>query len=269
MTINAVISGSGGFTKIDSDPLILNSNNTYLGTTTNSAGTLRINGSQANSPVVLSGGTLGGTGTVGTISVSGASAKTLAPGGSPGILSSSNATLSSSTTFAVELNGTTPGSGYDQLNVSGTVNLASAKLSASLGFAPSVGAEFVIINNDGSDAVLGTFAGLPEGSYLRIGDASFRISYAGGGGSNDMVLLRTNAPPATISSITRLGGGQMQLQGLGWSNLVYGVEATTNLTPVIVWSNLGTATGNSAGVFSFTDTNAPLFPSRFYRALSP
>jgi hypothetical protein len=36
-----------------------------------------------------------------------------------------------------------------------------------------------------------------------------------------------------------------------------------------VWSNLGTALATNGGVFSFTDTNAPLFPIRFYRALSP
>jgi hypothetical protein len=84
-----------------------------------------------------------------------------------------------------------------------------------------------------------------------------------------VVLLRTNAPPAVINSITRLVSGQIQLQSLGWSNLTFQIEATTNLMPVIVWTSLGAATGNSSGAFTFTDTNASLFPRRFYRVLSP
>ncbi|HOX57254.1 MAG TPA: hypothetical protein P5205_11465 [Candidatus Paceibacterota bacterium] len=123
-------------------------------------------------------------------------------------------TLNSNQSFTVNF-----GSGHDQLNVTGAVDLASATLNASLGFTPSVGAEFVIINNDGADAVAGAFAGLPEGDYLPIGGASLRITYAGGAGHNDVVLLRTNAPPASIHSVTRLGGGQIQFQGLGGSNL--------------------------------------------------
>src|SRR5439155_15981966 len=96
LTINAVISGGGGFSNgaiRSSDVLTLNSNNTYTGTTTLSAGTVRINGSQPGSPIVLSGGTVTGTGTVGTITASGSGAKMLSPGGSPGILNSSNVTL--------------------------------------------------------------------------------------------------------------------------------------------------------------------------------
>ena len=35
------------------------------------------------------------------------------------------------------------------------------------------------------------------------------------------------------------------------------------------WLNIGSPLANSAGVFIFTDTNAPLFPLRFYRAVFP
>ena len=39
----------------------------------------------------------------------------------------------------MELNGTTVSSGYDQLNVSGTVDLGGSILNASLGFTPATG----------------------------------------------------------------------------------------------------------------------------------
>ena len=47
--------------------------------------------------------------------------------------------------------------------------------------------EYVIINNDGSDPVVGTFAGLAQGASFLIGGTPFQISYTGGSG-NDVVL---------------------------------------------------------------------------------
>src|SRR4029453_17016115 len=55
---------------------------------------------------------------------------------------------------------------------------------------PAVGTKFLIIFNDGADAIVGTFKGLPEGSSLTTnGGKAFRISYHGGDG-NDVVLTR-------------------------------------------------------------------------------
>jgi autotransporter-associated beta strand protein len=62
---NAVISGSGlGFTKAGDGTMIINSNSTYTGLTTVSAGTLLVNGTHAGAFTVASGATLGGTGTI-------------------------------------------------------------------------------------------------------------------------------------------------------------------------------------------------------------
>src|SRR6185436_12159899 len=67
----------------------------------------------------------------------------------------------SSSTFAVEDGGITPGNlstNYDQLNVTGTISLANATLNLSpLGFSPSAGQTFVIVNNDGTDLITGNF----------------------------------------------------------------------------------------------------------------
>lgn len=57
--------------------------------------------------------------------------------------------------------------------------------------------------------------------------------------------------------------------GHGLSNLSYAIQAATNLVAPITWTNLGSAAADVTGTFQFTDTNAPLYPLRFYRAISP
>src|SRR3989442_518338 len=181
-------SGTVSLTKTGTGTLILTGANTYSGATTVSAGALLVNGSQASSAVSVNGGTLGGTGTVGAIS-STAAGGSVAPGqAGPGILRSGNVNWSSgSPTFVVELNSATAGSGYDPLSLTSTVHLNGAALSGTMGFSPHTGTTFTIINNDGSDAIVGTFAGLPEGSTVVLSGQSFTISYVRGTG-NDVVL---------------------------------------------------------------------------------
>jgi autotransporter-associated beta strand protein len=250
--------------------LVLNSNNTYVGTTVVDDGTLQVNGYQPDSPILLNRVTLAGKGTVGSVTSGGTSAKILNPGLplAAAILTCSNLTLSGTTSFQVELNGTTPGSGYDQLVVNGSVSLNNATFAGAVGFAPAPGDSFVIINNDGNDPVNGIFLGLTNGAPLVLGTNLFQISYTGGDG-NDVVLTRIRMP-ARFESLTQLPNGQEQIRATGgFAGLTYTVQAAPSLNPVIQWSNLGTATANASGVIVFTDTNAPLFPMRFYRALSP
>jgi len=206
LTYSGIAAGSGGLTKTSAGILVVNGNNTYTGATTISAGMVLVNGSQSSSAVGLNGGTLGGTGTVGTIT-STSSGGTVSPGSGPGIVNSSNVDLSTgSPVLSIELNGTSAGSGYDQLNVTGTVNLTGATLNGSVGFAPAAGTTFTIINNDGSDAVTGTFSGLPEGAGVTLSGQTFTISYAGGTG-NDVVLTRAS-PSVTLDNSVNPSGTQ-------------------------------------------------------------
>jgi autotransporter-associated beta strand protein len=185
-----LISGNGTLTKEGTGVLLLGSRtNIYSSATTVAGGTLLVDAYQPWSDVTVSAqGNLGGRGTVGDITLSGGR---LAPGSSPGLLTCSNVTFSSSSKFDVELNGTTVGSGYDQLRVRGTVSLGNSGLYVAVGFTPAVGNSFIIINNDGTDPVAGTFKGLTNGATLRSGLVEMQVKYDGGSGNNDVVLTVT------------------------------------------------------------------------------
>ncbi|HEY0545157.1 MAG TPA: FG-GAP-like repeat-containing protein [Pyrinomonadaceae bacterium] len=199
--IIGLITGSGGLTK---DGLgiagIFNSNN-YTGATTINNGLLIIDGSQQGSAVSLTGGALGGTGTTGAVTATGGVLSSGTLTSPTGILNvHGNLMLGSTAAFAPKLNGNTAGSGYDQLNVTGTVDLTGGVLLPAIfpGFTPSVGDVYTIINNDGTDAVIGTFTGLPEGANLTTpAGINFRISYIGGTG-NDVVITVTMARRAAF-----------------------------------------------------------------------
>jgi autotransporter-associated beta strand protein len=101
-----VISGAGSLTKIGVGAQTLSGANTYTGGTIISNGTLLVNGSAgAGAVTVISGGTLGGTGTIaGNVTNSG----TLLPGaGGAGTLTINNLTLKAGSTNTLTVNGST------------------------------------------------------------------------------------------------------------------------------------------------------------------
>lgn len=142
----------------------------------------------ARGAVTVDGGTLKGTGTIGALRVN---SGIVAPGHSPGTLNTGNLTFVSGQ-YQVEIGGTATGQ-YDQMNVNGTVDLASGGTNTTLvvsqwnGYRPKVGDSFIIINNDGVDVVNATFKNLPEGSVVAVGGIIYKITYKGGDG-NDVAL---------------------------------------------------------------------------------
>ncbi len=138
------------------------------------------------------GGTLKGNDvTVGDVTVE--SGGEVAPGMSPGCITTGNLTFTSGSTFTVEIDGGTVCDDYDQTVVTGTVILGDATLAIArlASYEPADGTEFIIIDNDGTaDLVSGTFAGLAEGESTTVDGTEYTVSYVGGDG-NDVVLSAT------------------------------------------------------------------------------
>lgn len=195
-TVNKVLAGATApLTKSTTGIVTLSGSNTYTGATTITAGTLLINGSLAAGSAVSVGasGTLGGSGTIGgATSVAGS----LSPGNSAGILTvSNNATIIDGGALNIELNGTTVGTDYDRVALTGaapTFSLTGTNnLELSLGYTPSVNALFFITTVTGSNAISGVFEELNgttttliQDSIFSFGGHSWKISYTGDVGTN-------------------------------------------------------------------------------------
>lgn len=176
------ISGAAGNnlvkTNLASTLLLNNAGNDYLGNTT------------------INGGTLGGTGrasfdgtTSGTVTL--ASGATLSPGSpasGPGQLTTGNLTFNGGSTYTVQLNGSTAGTGYDQTVVHTISNIsATATLNIALNFQPVTGSSFTII--DGGSVVGTAGFGYNNGDTINLTSLggvpyTFRITFTGG----DVVL---------------------------------------------------------------------------------
>ncbi|MEO6391640.1 MAG: VCBS repeat-containing protein [Pyrinomonadaceae bacterium] len=192
-TILGTMSGSGGLTKNGTGGAGLATSSSYSGPTTVANGFFIVDGTATATVINVTGGGLGGTGTVGrvTATAGGIGAGTLT---SPtGILSvQGNVTMSSGSIVAIKEQGNTTGTGYDQINVTGVVDLGGCDLLPIplSGFVPAIGDVYRIINNDGTDAVIGTFNNLPEGATLSTpGGINIRVTYHGGTG-NDVEIKR-------------------------------------------------------------------------------
>lgn len=192
-TIFGTVSGSGGLTKMGTGGAGIGFSSSYSGATNIAAGFFIVDGSATSSQFNVTGGGLGGTGTVGrvTVTAGGIGAGTLT---SPtGILNvQGNLALSPGSIVLIKEQGNTTGTGYDQINVTGTVDLGGCDLvPAPLNnFVPAVGDVYRVINNDGNDAVIGTFNNLPEGGTVALpGGITIRVTYHGGTG-NDVEIKR-------------------------------------------------------------------------------
>jgi len=268
-TFSGVIHGGGGLTKTGGGTFTLTAPNPYTGMTTVNGGKLLVFGQQPQSPVsLLTGGMLGGNGRVGNLNDLNGH---VAPGASPGILVCSNySTFSPANLLQIEISGPRPGSGYDQLQVNGSVLLMGGALQVAMNFAGAISNQYVIVNNDGVDAVSGTFTGLPNGAMLTNNSTEFQLTYYGGDG-NDIALIQKSvkaAVPPVITSIQPAGPGRMLISATGTPNTNYSVEVTANLNPPVVWTVIGSTPSDGAGLISFLDTDAN-YPMRFYRLHLP
>jgi fibronectin-binding autotransporter adhesin len=194
LEIQSIVNSANVLVKQSPGRLTVTEGQTFAGSFSVYGGTLRVDGSLPTACAVTlesSGSTLDGTGTTGPVTVK--SGATLAPGHSPGVLTTAGVDLKSGGTFGVEINGTTVGTDYDQVVSSGSVSLGGSTLSMSVGYTPVIGDSYTIISKTSGGAVSGTFAGLAEGDFLTVGGKTYKISYTGGDG-NDVVITRAHVP---------------------------------------------------------------------------
>jgi len=160
-----------------------------------------INGQRSNI-IISNGGILSGSGTVGNIQSYGGR---IAIGNSPGQMSTGSINYDNATNVDVEIGGTALGD-YDRMNVTGTVSLGNSILTTTHfnSYIPVQGDVFTIINNDGSDAITGTFNGLAQGATFTVDTVTYTISYTGGTG-NDVTITATTSPgPPNTAGILAL-----------------------------------------------------------------
>ena len=213
--ISGPVTGSGSImlqSADDPDVYFFGNGAAFTGTITVNSGRLTMSGAMPNSPTAVGGGVLRGSGSVGPLSVStGFIQPTVTTNAIRPLQIKGGANLGSGV-FRVDVF-RNPSPINNQLAVEGTVNLASSRLEVDSFFSfqpPQIGDTFVLISNDGTDAVIGEFVGQPEGSEFTVGFSSekrtFRISYIGGDG-NDVVITRVEPTPTPTPTATATASG--------------------------------------------------------------
>jgi autotransporter-associated beta strand protein len=174
-----VLSGTGGLEKLGAGSLTLSANHTYAGTTTVSEGLLKVNGS-VGSVTVSTGGSLGGSGTTGSLLVNG----TLTPGNSTGIMNVGSTTFLGGGKYLWEIDnfGGVAGTNWDFLNIAGDLTISASSISPFL-----IDVASLLVSDDTAgpaagfnDAMSYTFAiATASGSISGYGSDVFNINTTG------------------------------------------------------------------------------------------
>jgi outer membrane autotransporter protein len=178
--------GTGGGLTLAGGTLTLSGANTYSGPTWVNQGALIVNGSIESRVLVDFGGRLGGSGSVGPTAIG--YGGVLAPGNSIGTMTvNGDLMLNPGALYQVEANAQGQS---DKVIVKGAVNLTGATLlvlEAAGAYKPKT--DYVIIDNDGTDAVTGEFDQVLNTLAFLIPS----VTYDGGSGNDVVLTLERNS----------------------------------------------------------------------------
>jgi hypothetical protein len=105
-------------------------------------------------------------------------------------------TFRSGSKLAIAINSTTADTGYQQLNVNGSVDLTGVDLVLSGAYTPVIGDTFTLVN---ATSLLGQFNGLPNGGTVKSNGRSFRAAYDA---TSMKLTLINNNPTANHDTLT-------------------------------------------------------------------
>lgn len=242
-SVNVNVTGTGILT--------LNSSSTSSTSGTisvSSTADFSIDGSASSATVnFTSAGLFYGTGTVGTLNISGGD---LDPGTvGPGALNVvGNVHLSAGSDFRWSASSASIST---QLIVGGNVTLGGAFdiLALDGGYVPTQNTVYTLINNQGAQAVSGTFAGMAQGSvFVAFGD-DWKINYQGGDG-NDVTLTflgRLSTVTLTTDPSSVIFGHPVLQATVTWTDGTTGLKPTGSIVFLEGATNLGTVALNASG----------------------
>lgn len=266
------IDSTARLSKVGPGTLFLNGAGSFGGEITVVDGTLSVNvgiSGIPNNVIVLEGGQVRGNGEVGGLDVRGGQTRPGPSGEIPGRLTVNGfLALDSASRAVFDIDGPARRTQYSQLDVSRGVTLNGATLAIDLGYAPTIGDTFTIIQYvGGTGPVIGTFKNLPEGATFTAGGALFTISYKFPSGTGNDVAIRFLGS-ATSDLSVELNGSPSPAQAGGLltytitarnagpqaasnAQLTFGVPAKTTFESVIGhtgWTCIQPAVGGTGNV---------------------
>ncbi len=278
-TLTGVISDNGSnynFNLTGSGVTLFNNTEAYGGTTTNSGGTLLVNGQIGPAAVVAltnaatAGGSnaiamLGGSGTItGPVSIQAGGTLTSGSQTTAGIQNIGTLTVNNSVTFLggskayVLINKTA--STHSLVNVSGAITYNGTLVATNISGTPVVGDHFTVFSAGSVSGNFTNIVGTPgPGLAWSFTPASGVLSVITG-------VTGFTIPPG-ITNFAIANGTNLVIGGTnGQANALYYLLSSTNLlTPKNQWTPVGTNTATGS-TFLFNVTNAvnPKFTQQFY-----
>ena len=251
-TYSGAISGTGGaLTKVGAGTLTLSTNSSYTGATTVSAGLLAYNGTNTSTAVTInSGGALGGSGSVGAVTVN--NGARIAPGNAGvGTLSVSSLTLEGGGGYNWELSNVTgtAGTNWDLINVGSTSGTVTVNATSGSQFTIFINGTWGGSGFSGNSSYSWTL--IDAGTLTRFATDKFAVNTAGFTGgtatgtwgfsdSSGNLLLSYTAPVLSSDFVWNTTSGAWSA-GANWS----GSSAPTNGSSLTFAGSGGASTNDN------------------------